>query len=107
VSEQQIVPRGLDSGLAAGDLRRGREADRLWKIKLMTLAHTIRIITKQQRHERSTRRVVEETHTTIPDGDDLTELLGRYEISFISGIGDWGKRISGKSWVEGKGRYGS
>jgi len=103
VSNHEIVPEVLNDGLAAnrGNHGAGKSAS---LIILMTMAHSIKVITKEQKH----LRLVQARETVGHDGEGLVELLGRYEIPFVSGIGmDCGRRILQKSLAQGKGRYGS
>lgn len=103
VSKQHLVQQSLSEGLATSDGRGTGNSASIFI--LMTMAHSIQVIMKEQSHLGLVQaRAVE---TRGQDNEDLMELLGRYEITFVSGIGNLGRRALQKSLADGKGRYGS
>jgi len=104
VSDQQIVLDSLNDGLANVDVRRAGKSASL--IILMTMVHSIKVIMKEQKHLGQIRANTVEMGGIW--GGEFSEILGRYELSFLSGIGigDFERRDLQKSLAEGKGRYG-
>jgi len=107
VSNQQLVHRGSDGGLAERAIRGAGNSPSL--VILMTMAHSIKFIMKEQKHLRrvTTKPRATQTLGAGHDGDQTTEMLGRYNISFVSGIGDMGEHLLEKSSAGTKGRYWS